>query len=229
MGSTGSRQSFVARHRPSILVIASQISAVALHGIVKVLETGPQPVHPFQILHIRLLITGVGCMLYLWSRGVSDFPLGPRNARRLLLLRALGGVCGAIGFYCTKYSALGLGLCSQGGPADSILVSILYLTLAQATALNFLAPLGAMVLARYLDYGTFGYLERVGGLVALAGVMLVVQPNTFSRDDESSTGVANETAPQRLEAVSCGMIGVLGGIVSRTGDHGAIVYSLMKH
>lgn len=100
MDITGTRPSFAKRHRPSILVIASQISAAVIHGIVKVLETGAQPVHPFQVLHIRLLITGLGCTLYLWSRGVDDFLLGPRNARYLLLMRALGGVCGAIGFYC---------------------------------------------------------------------------------------------------------------------------------
>lgn len=106
--------------------------------------------------------------------------------------------------------------------ADSILVSILFLTLAQATALNFLAPLGAMVLARYLDYGSFGYIDRIGGLVALAGVVLVVQPDMLGRDDKPSSGSTMETA-ERLKAVACGMIGVFGGIVSQGRSPGAPV------
>ncbi|ROV95300.1 hypothetical protein VSDG_06020 [Cytospora chrysosperma] len=191
MGKLGDRPSFVARHKPSILVIASQISAAGIHGIVKVLETGTHPVHPFQILQVRLLITGIGCTLYLWSRGVPDFLLGPRDARILLSLRAIGGVCGAIGFY----------------------FSILYLTLAQATALNFLAPLGAMVLAKYLSYGTFSSIDRVGGLMAVAGVILVVQPDIFDRGHSPPSQVADAT-PERLKGVACGIVGVLGGIIA---------------
>lgn len=102
MDGTRNRPSFLARHSPSIMVIASQILAAVIQGIVKFLETGTQPVHPFQILQIRLLVTGVGCTLYLWRKKTPDFPLGPRNMRPLLLLRALGGVCGATGFYCMK-------------------------------------------------------------------------------------------------------------------------------
>lgn len=90
---------------------------------------------------------------------------------------------------------------------------MLYLTLAQATALNFLAPLGAMVLARYLDYGTFSYIDRVGGLVALVGVILVVQPDMFGRGDKSSPEIGDDGA-ERLKAVGFGLVGVLGGIVS---------------
>ncbi|KUI74490.1 hypothetical protein VM1G_11985 [Cytospora mali] len=198
MDGTGKRTSFVMRHRPSILVLASQISAAVIHSIVKVLETGTQPVHPFQILHVRLMITGVGCTLYLWYRGVPGFPLGPRDARTLLSLRALGGVCGAVGFY----------------------FSILYLTLAQATALNFLAPLGAMVLAKYLDFGTFSIIDRVGGVVALIGIVLVVQPDSIFTPAERlpvwvSSGATNET-PERLKGVVCGLIGVFGGIIALT-------------
>lgn len=99
----------------------------------------------------------------------------------------------------------------------SISVSILYLTLAQATALNFLAPLGAMVLAKYLSYGAFSSIDRVGGLMAVAGVVLVVQPDIFVRSDKPSSQITNAT-PERLKGVACGIVGVLGGIVSPTGN-----------
>lgn len=53
MGNNAPHSSFVARHKPSFLVLASQISAAFIHGIVKILETGERPVHPFQILQVR--------------------------------------------------------------------------------------------------------------------------------------------------------------------------------
>lgn len=226
MGGTESHPSLVVSHRPSILVLASQISAAMIHGIVKVLEGGTQPVHPFEILLVRLLITGVSSTLYLWSRGVPDFPLGPRDARVLLMLRALGGVCGAIGFYCTVHEDFQptdhLTVCVEWA-ADIIPVSILYLTLAQATALNFLAPLGAMVLARYLDLGSLSLADRVGGLVALVGVVLVMQPdNIFVRGDKPLSRIIHET-PESLKGVAYGIVGVFGGIVSSNCNHRSLV------
>ncbi|KUI60139.1 hypothetical protein VP1G_07372 [Cytospora mali] len=98
------------------------------------------------------------------------------------------------------------------GYCDQCFVSILYLTLAQATALNFLAPLGAMVLAKYLDFGTFSIIDRVGGVVALIGIVLVVQPDSiFASDEKLSSGASKET-PERLKGVVCGLVGVFGGI-----------------
>lgn len=94
------RQSFAARHRASAVVLASQISAAFVHGVVKALESGHEPIGPFQILLVRMLITGVGCSLYLWVRRNPEFPFGQRDVRPLLLLRAVGGILGAGGMYC---------------------------------------------------------------------------------------------------------------------------------
>lgn len=105
MGADGP-SSLVARHRASLVVLASQVSAAILHGFVKALENGTDRVSPFQILLIRMLITGFGCSLYLWHRREPEFPLGPPEVRPLLLLRAFCGILGAGGMYCTK--SLGL-------------------------------------------------------------------------------------------------------------------------
>ncbi|KAJ0123347.1 hypothetical protein J7T55_011812 [Diaporthe amygdali] len=195
MGNNTIKTSFVARHKPSLLVLASQVSAAFIHGIVKILETGQRPVHPFQILQVRLLITGISCMLYLWCNGFPDFPLGPKDVRPLLIVRAVGGVCGAIGFY----------------------FSIIYLTIAQATALNFLAPMGAMLISKYFDYGTFSLADRAGAVVALAGVILVVQPDTVFHFTEKATGVTSRSShetPKQLKGVICGLVGVAGGVIA---------------
>lgn len=105
-------QSFVARHRASMVVLASQISAAFVHGVVKALESGTETVGPFQILLVRMVITGIGCSLYLWARKNPEFPLGQRDARPLLLLRAMGGILGAGGMYC-KPAPLDLSCCVQ--------------------------------------------------------------------------------------------------------------------
>lgn len=97
------RQSLMARHKPSAVVLASQISAAVVHGVVKNLENGEDTVNPFQILLVRMLITGIGCSLYLWLKRVPEFPSGPRDVRSLLILRGVGGVLGAGGMYCMVF------------------------------------------------------------------------------------------------------------------------------
>lgn len=115
MGGNQRASSFLVRHRPSILVLTSQISAGIIHGIVKVLETQERSIHPFNILQFRLFITGISSTLFLWYKGHPHFPLGPREVRPLLILRAVGGVCAAIGFYCMAAvkNAWGMGCCNS--------------------------------------------------------------------------------------------------------------------
>lgn len=98
--------SFLARHKPSATVFASQISAAVVHGFVKVLENGSDHVDPFQVLLVRMLITGIGCTLCLWIKQVPEFPCGPREVRLILMLRAVGGVLGAGGMYCKGFPSL---------------------------------------------------------------------------------------------------------------------------
>ncbi|KAI8246632.1 hypothetical protein K4K57_003560 [Colletotrichum sp. SAR 10_99] len=96
----GLSRSFLERHKPSLLVLASQISAAALNGLAKLLETGDEPIHPFQVLFVRFFITGIGATIVLWRTQAPSFPWGLPELRPLLALRAAAGVFGAFGFYC---------------------------------------------------------------------------------------------------------------------------------
>jgi hypothetical protein len=100
--------SFIERYGPSLLVLLSQVVAAVSNAAAKFIETGSEPVHPFMILHIRMLITGLGCTLYLWHSGISTSEVffGSSDVRQLVLLRAIGGVCGATGFFCTFHRQL---------------------------------------------------------------------------------------------------------------------------
>ncbi|KAK1525824.1 uncharacterized protein CCOS01_08242 [Colletotrichum costaricense] len=194
----GLSHSFLDRHRPSMLVLASQLSAAALNGFAKFFETGEDPVHPFQVLFVRFLITGTACTVYLWFTKAPNFPLGSPELRWLLALRAAAGVFGAFGFY----------------------FSIMYLKLSEATALNFLGPLTAMILIRYLDYGTFEVIDRIGAFVALVGVILVVQPDAlFGSNPTLATAaqsVTDGTPKGRMMGFGFGLISVCGGAVALT-------------
>ncbi|GKT66977.1 integral membrane protein DUF6 [Colletotrichum tofieldiae] len=192
----GLNRSFLERHKPSLLVLASQLSAAALNGFAKFFETGDDPVHPFQVLFVRFLITGVASTFYLWYIKTPNFPLGLPELRSLLALRAAAGVFGAFGFY----------------------FSIMYLKLSEATALNFLGPLVAMILTRYLHFGTFEVIDRIGALVALLGVIFVVQPDTLFGSQSTITRIAqsvvDESAKSRMMGIGFGLISVCGGAVS---------------
>lgn len=81
--------------------------------------------------------------------------------------------------------------------------------------------MGSMLMSRYLDYGNFSVTDRVGALMALAGVVLVVQPDTFFHLTESTVGIKSRTSyetPKQLKGVVCGLAGVAGGIVSSRAD-----------
>ncbi|KAF9871750.1 integral membrane protein duf6 [Colletotrichum karsti] len=191
-------RSFLERHRPSLLVLASQISAAALNGLAKFLETGDEPVHPFQVLFVRFLITGIGSTIVLWRTQATGFPWGLPELRPLLALRAAAGVFGAFGFY----------------------FSIMYLKLSEATALNFLGPLAAMILTRYLDFGTFEVVDRVGSLIALLGVILVVQPDGLFDHKaaimSAAQTVADGDSKGRMMGFGFGLLSVCGGAVALT-------------
>ncbi|WYZ46701.1 hypothetical protein EsH8_IX_000926 [Colletotrichum jinshuiense] len=194
----GPSRSFFERHKPSLLVLASQFSAAALNGFAKLFETGSEPIHPFQVLFVRFFITGTGCTFYLWYSKAPSFPLGLPELRPLLALRAASGVFGAFGFY----------------------FSIMYLKLSEATALNFLGPLAAMILIRFLDYGTFEVIDRIGALVALLGVVLVVQPDVLFGPKptliSATQMVAEGSSGDQMKGLGFGLIGLCGGALALT-------------
>ncbi|XP_014550025.1 hypothetical protein COCVIDRAFT_116826 [Bipolaris victoriae FI3] len=186
---------FYTQHRAELLVLSSQIAAALLHALARVVEVGSglkERVHPFTVLQIRLFITVLGCTAYLW-RARIDF-LGPTGLRPLLALRAAGGVFGACGFY----------------------LSISYLSLSEATVLNFIAPLGAIMLTTYWEGRTFAFLDLIACITALAGVVLVLQPIPIYKavaQAEISSSISTDPYAH-LKGVVSGITGVAGGIVA---------------
>ncbi|KAG0670168.1 hypothetical protein C6P42_004108, partial [Pichia californica] len=114
------------------------------------------PLHPLQILFVRMFITYIFCIIYfVFIEKNTDFPFGPKGYRKLLFLRAFGGFIGVGGQYW----------------------SLLYLNVSDTVAITFLAPTVTSFMA-YISLGErFTKIEAIGGLVAFFGVILIAKPH----------------------------------------------------
>lgn len=221
-------QSMIGTYRPSLYVLASQVLAATLNAAAKFIETEDEAVHPFMILYVRMLITTLGCTTYLLlantRNGTSKAHMlfGTRDVRWLLVLRAIGGVCSATGFFCMSSFGVAaicilvsypINYSNRYANGFYTLVSMIYLTLSEATALTFIGPLGSLILTRFLSFATVKWTDCLSAVGALLGVMLIAQPaGIFSASDEVYT--VAENTHKRLYGLGFGVFGFCGGVVS---------------
>ncbi|KAL1296889.1 hypothetical protein AAFC00_004503 [Neodothiora populina] len=178
--------------------------------------------HPFQILFARMSITVVLASAYMWWTKTPHFPLGAPEVRSLLVARGLGGFFGVFGMY----------------------YSLLYLPMADATVITFLAPSLSCWACSFLINEPFTRIEKIGSLVAFVGVIFIARPTSLfagagtdappagSTGDmvpgvpvngtSSSPGIPdasnydNVTPAQRLAAVGLALVGVFGSVCAFT-------------
>lgn len=209
--------SFYVTNYGAILVLASQVFGAGMNVSTRLLETsGPHgaAMHPFQIIFTRQSITTLVCTSYgVYTKAIPFFPLGPPEARWLLVLRGLFGFFGVFGLY----------------------FSLLYLPLSEATVLTFLAPILSCYICSFVIPGqTFSKQQQLAGFVSLIGVLFIAQPaalfsssspsNSIPPHSHSDGGVTSPsnstvthpagpqdpTAGQHLEAIGIAMLGVFG-------------------
>ena len=162
-------------------------------------------------------ITVVCASIYMWRTKTEHFPFGLKEVRPLLVARGLTGFFGVFGMY----------------------YSLLYLPLADATVITFLAPSLACWACSYLINEPFTKMEQIAAYVSLFGVVLIARPvslfSSFSHGKDTvppASGVADSiasphnttadthhrfasdydsvTPAQRATAVGIAMLGVLG-------------------
>ena len=142
-----------------LLTLLSQLFNSFMIMFCKLLITDPDlevPMHPLQILFVRMSITYIFCILYFcFYEKNKDFPLGPKGFRKLLFLRALGGFVGVGGQYW----------------------SLLYLNVSDTVCITFLAPTITSLMAYFFLNERFTSVEAIGGLFALFGVVLIAKPH----------------------------------------------------
>lgn len=198
--------SFWERNKPSILVALSQLFGALMNLSARFLELEGEGMHPVQVLLLRQSLTAICCLAYMWWVKMPDSPFGKREIRWLLVTRGCTGFFGIFGMW----------------------YSMMYLPLADATVITFLAPGIAGFVCYFLLREPFTRIERLATVVALLGVVLIARPTAlFSRppsDGQEPSSPTSEppeqgglpgadhqtTAQERLVAVGVALLGVLG-------------------
>lgn len=162
-----------------------------------------KPIHPIQILFVRMFITYILCMLYMViTKSVEDAPFGPKSQRPLLILRGILGFFGVFGLY----------------------YSLQYLSLSDAVSITFLIPMVTAFFAWIILGERYSVLEAVCAALSLCGVILIAKPDflfgteplaEISPDDNAESS----SSKLRLLATGVGLIGVCGA---------AAVYVLLR-
>jgi hypothetical protein len=92
---------------------------------------------------------------------------------------------------------------------------MLYLSLNEATALNSLGPLGAMILTRYLDTGKIVLMDGISCTLAIVSVVLALQPRSiFGATTGALPRDVSFDSNAGFHGAVYGLVGVVGGIVS---------------
>jgi drug/metabolite transporter (DMT)-like permease len=108
--------------------------------------------------------------------------------------------------------------------------SMMYLPLADATVITFLAPGIAGFICYFVLKEPFTRIEQLASLVALAGVVLIAQPTTFfatsngvdpttaeAAENSGLPGLDHEATPrERLLAIGMALMGALGAATAFT-------------
>ncbi|ODV98610.1 hypothetical protein PACTADRAFT_48330 [Pachysolen tannophilus NRRL Y-2460] len=185
---------FVAPNIGLSLVCVAQFFNSLMNMSCKLLETDPDfevPMNPFQILFARMSITYIMCFIYMYFAKTPDFPLGPKGLRKWLIMRGVTGFFGVFGMY----------------------FSLQYLSVSDATVLMFLGPSITGLAAYLILHETFTWIEGVGGIFSLLGVVLIARPTfIFGNETSSETDTNVETADpsKRILATFVAVLGAVG-------------------
>ncbi|KAK0705054.1 hypothetical protein B0H67DRAFT_498566 [Lasiosphaeris hirsuta] len=196
---------FWGRNRGVILVASAQLFGALMNMSARLLELEGDGMHPFQILFARMSITTMLSCMYMYYTKVPHFPFGPKGVRILLAARGVTGFFGIFGLW----------------------MSMMYLSLAEATVISFLAPCVAGYICHLILKDPFTRKEQMASFIALGGVVLIARPTSLfgGSESESTTGpveapgnvtqtmphLGDEPTPaERLWAIGLALIGVLG-------------------
>ncbi|KAI1789856.1 EamA-like transporter family-domain-containing protein [Ganoderma leucocontextum] len=186
---------FFSENAGLLLIALSQGFASLMGVFVKKLNGLDPPVHPLELIWVRMAMTWVICVAYMSLTGVPDPVLGPRGIRVLLAFRGLSGFVGLFGTY----------------------YALQYLSLSDATMLSFLTPMCTAVTGALLLKENLTVRQMVASLFSLLGVVLIARPEfLFGRHQGSGEqgggdGSARIVTPaQRLTAVGVALLGVVG-------------------
>lgn len=180
--------SFLDDNTGLLLVAASQIFFSAMNLAVKMLNSLDEPVPTLELILVRMGITYVFSVAYMYWRKIPDPLLGPKGLRTLLVVRGFSGFFGLSGVY----------------------FSLQYLSLSDATVLTFIVPIltgfsGAVFLKEPLSLR-----ELLAGMCSFLGVILIARPPFLFGSPQAFSDPSEVTPAQRMLSVIAALIGVVG-------------------
>lgn len=171
-----------------LLIVASQVFFSAMNLSVKVLNSLDEPVPTFELILVRMVITTICSVVYMYWKKIPDPILGPKGVRTLLVFRGLSGFFGLCGIY----------------------FSLQYLSLSDAMVLTFLVPIFTGFSGAIFLKEPFSLRELLAGLFSFVGVMLIARPQFLFGSPQPFPDPSEVTPAQRMLSVSAALIGVAG-------------------
>ncbi|VDB84597.1 unnamed protein product [Peniophora sp. CBMAI 1063] len=191
---------FVDNNAGLLLVALAQLFFAFVNVSVKVLKEIDVPMPTLELVLVRMSITYICCLVFMYWQKVPDPFLGPKGVRLLLVFRGFIGFFGLFGVY----------------------FSLRYLSLSDATVLTFLSPIFTGIASAIFLKEPFSRKELMAGLCSFAGVILIARPEFLfghaahpsppSTDDATALAPPAElgTPHERLIAVGVALLGVVG-------------------
>ncbi|EJF60881.1 drug/metabolite transporter [Dichomitus squalens LYAD-421 SS1] len=161
---------------------------------VKKLNEVDPPVHPLELIWVRMVMTWVVCVAYMSVTKVPKPVLGPKGIRTLLAYRGLSGFVGLFGTY----------------------YALQYLSLSDVTVLSFLTPMCTAATGALLLKENLTARQMIASVFSFVGVVLIARPEfLFGRQHQNeqideAESLRIVTSAQRLVAVSVALLGVVG-------------------
>ncbi|KAJ1325075.1 U3 small nucleolar RNA-associated protein 25 [Microdochium nivale] len=201
-----------------IMVATAQFFAATMNLATRILVTDEhRPMHPMQILCVRMTITLIACLVWMKWQKTPDAPLGPRGLRFALVARGFFGFFGIYGMW----------------------YSLRYLPLADATVISFLAPNLSGYMCHVILHEPYTRTEQLASMLALAGVILITRPLSLFMGSGYESGSKSDatavieaafnatvaiaraeedpdtavSAEHRLIAIGAGLVGVMGASI----------------
>jgi drug/metabolite transporter (DMT)-like permease len=176
--------SFVHRNLGLFLIASAQLFFATMNLCAKLLSQSDPPIHPLEIIFVRMTITWFGSLAYLHHKKIPGTPFGPHGVRLLLIAR------GGFGFFVLF----------------GIYYSLQYLALSDATVLQFLAPILTGYFGKIFLNEVFLKTELYAGIISFIGVVLIAHPQSLF----GGTSISGATPLQRLSAVGSSIMGAIG-------------------
>lgn len=187
---SGRMVEFWIRNRSCLLVVLSSFFGSIMTLFTKLLESGDNGMHPFQILFLRMAVTTIALYLALYRARPFEFPLGPKEIRWLLVFRGIFGFAGIMGMW----TAISEKTLSPPPPPFSPSVEDIrglhptdnmgkaFLDLADATIITFLTPSMVAVYSAIFLKQPFTRKEKLASLLAMVGVVFIARPAVLFGD-----------------------------------------------